>query len=208
MMRTEIPGYHPSIDQYLANGPMAPVIPPPLPSDQLPPGFVPMSVTPPLPANPLPDKPTMVPYDTPLPVPPSQTPVPVPPPGTPIPIPQRRTVPVAAPSNPRSIPSREAVPVPYDNPLPIPPCDPLPVLQRGSGSGSPRQARYAEAPIPVGLVYPEPPSRRQTPGPGSVGSPSSMRRGARLDVRSPGASLSPLPLHFFAPLRSDGTSES
>ncbi|RPD60636.1 hypothetical protein L227DRAFT_93482 [Lentinus tigrinus ALCF2SS1-6] len=203
VMRTEIPGYHPSIDQYLANGPLAPVIP--LQSGQLPPGFVPMTLSPSTPANSLPDKPTMVPYDTPIPVPPSQTPVPVPPPGTPIPIPQRKTVPIRAPSNPRSIPSREAVPVPYDNPLPIPPRDPLPVPQRGSPRS---QARYDEAPIPAGVVYPEPPSRRQTPGPGSIGSPSSMRRNNRLDVRSPGASLSPLSLRFFAPLRSDGTSES
>ncbi|KAI0704227.1 hypothetical protein C8T65DRAFT_654292 [Cerioporus squamosus] len=195
VMRTEIPGKR-------SYGPVIP-----LESDGLPPGFVPMSVTPPMPANPLPDKPTMVPYDTPLPVRPSQTPVPVPPPGTPIPIPQRTTVPIRAPSNPRSVPTREAVPVPYDNPLPIPPRDTLPVPQRG---GSPRQARYDEAPVPAGVVYPEPPSRRQTPAPGTIGSPSSMRRGRYgLDVRSPGASLSPLPLHFFAPLRSDaGTSES
>ncbi|RDX39954.1 hypothetical protein OH76DRAFT_489641 [Lentinus brumalis] len=209
VMRTEIPGYHPSIDQYLASGPTAPMFP--LQSNDLPPGFIPMSMTPPMSASPLPDKPTMVPYDMPLPVPHSQTPVPVPPPGTPIPIPQRTTVPIRAPSNPRSIPSREAVPVPYDNPLPIPQREALPVPQRGSGSSSPRPARYDEAPVPAGVVYPEPPSRRQTPGPDRIGSPSSsMRRSRhRLDVRSPGASLSPLPLRFFAPLRSDaGTSES
>ncbi|EJF59865.1 hypothetical protein DICSQDRAFT_181647 [Dichomitus squalens LYAD-421 SS1] len=197
VMRTEIPGYHPSIpidQQYVPPRPESvsqeAVIPPP--GDQFPPGFVPM--TPPMPTDPIPV--------------PSNTPVPVPPPTNPIPVPANTPVPIPPPSNPVLVPYREATPVrvAYDAPLPVPQNEALSVAQR-SRTESPRRARYDEAPIPAGVVYPEPPSRRSGT-PSSSLSPKSRR--GRPDVRSPGANLSPLPIHFqfFAPLKSDTTSES
>ncbi|PIL28904.1 hypothetical protein GSI_08950 [Ganoderma sinense ZZ0214-1] len=227
IMRTEIPGYYPtiSVDQ--------PFVPPrpesipadqeiPPPSGQFPRGFVPL--TPPqapstLVANPIPV--------------PSNTPVPVPPPSNPIPVPSNTPVPIPPPSNPLPVPMKEVVPIPtphvyHTTLLPIPENGPIPVpvpsSQRGArtSTGSPRAALYDEAPIPAGVVYPEPPSRRVgsasgsgsgsgTGTPASSLSPKSQRgRLRRLDMRSPGANLSPLPMQFqfFAPLKSDTTSES
>ena len=216
-MRTEIPGYHPMIpvDQ--------PFVPPrpetipvehgiPPPGDQFPQGFIPL--TPPRASS------TLV--ANPIPVP-SNTPVPVPPPSNPIPVPSNTPVPIPPPSNPLPVPMKEVVPIPTpharDGLLPIPEnaVSPVPIPQRGarSSTGSPRAARYDEAPIPAGVVYPEPPSRRVGSSSGSgTGTPASSlspksRRG-RVDMRSPGANLSPLPIQFqfFAPLKSDATSES
>lgn len=210
-MRTEIPGYNP---QHLSNysfdsGSGVPVAP--VPTDSLPPGFVP--VTPPMPSN----TPIPVPSNTPIPIPipsrgpiyvPSNTPVPVPPPSNPLPIPapSNTPVPVIPPRNPLPVPYKEALPIPHNNPLPIPPrTGSSPVPPR---SGSSSSMRYNEAPIPAGVVYPEPPSRRTyTPRHSTFGSPTSSRRGRRLDVRSPSERLSPLPINFqfFAPLRSETT---
>ncbi|KAI0752548.1 hypothetical protein C8Q80DRAFT_1267081 [Daedaleopsis nitida] len=190
VMRTEIPGYHPSStsssDQWI----------PPLASDsplQFPPGFVPL--TPPMPSGSLSGHPIPVPSNTPVPVP-SNTPVPIPPPRNPLPIPSRKTVRIPPPSNPE-----EALPIPHNSPLPIPYDDPLPIRSPS------RSGRYHEAPIPAGVVYPEPPSRRATPR--TLSPPGGVQR-SRLDVRSPGSRLSPLPLSFqiFAPLRSEGTANS
>ena len=218
-MRTEIPGYYPTItlDQ--------PFVPPrpdsipaeygiPPPGDQFPHGFIPL--TPPRASSSL--------VANPIPVP-SNTPVPVPPPSNPIPVPSNTPVPIPPPSNPLPVPMKEVVPIPTPHarrgllPIPENPSSPVPVPQRGvrSSTGSPRAARYDEAPIPAGVVYPEPPSRRVGSGSGSgsgTGTPASSlspksRRG-RVDMRSPGANLSPLPMQFqfFAPLKSDTTSES
>ncbi|KAI1792738.1 hypothetical protein LXA43DRAFT_1130431 [Ganoderma leucocontextum] len=208
VMRTEIPGYHPMIP---LDQPFIPPRPESIPAEhgvnQFPAGFVPtprraLST---LAANPIPV--------------PSNTPVPVPPPSNPIPVPSNTPVPIPPPSNPLPIPMKEAVPIPaphsHDAPLPIPEnpnaAVPVPVPQRGArtSTGSPRPARYDEAPIPTGVVYPEPPSRRSgTVTPASSLSPKSRR--GRLDMRSPAANLSPLPMQFqfFAPLKSDTTSES
>ena len=228
-MRTNIPGYYPTVpvDQ--------PFIPPrpesipaehgiPPPGDQFPPGFIPLT----------PHQPSSTLDAHPIPVP-SNTPVPVPPPSNPLPVPSNTPVPIPPPSPPLPVPMKEVLPIPtphayHTSLLPIPENGPIPVPEpvppRGSrtSTGSPRAARYDEAPIPVGVVYPEPPPRRAgsvasgsgsrsgTGTPASSLSPKSQRgrRGRLPDMRSPGANLSPLPMQFqfFAPLKSDTTSES
>ncbi|KAI0672122.1 hypothetical protein C8Q78DRAFT_1068743 [Trametes maxima] len=191
VMRMEIPGYRPTVPSGLYRPPQlsddeeSPVIPP-LPEGQFPPGFVPL--TPPIRPMSASDRPLPIPSDQPLPIPQR----------SPLPIPQSNPLPIPSPAN-------GPLPIPHHNPLPVPRKDPpLPVPHR-SASGTPGRQWYAEAPVPAGLVYPSPSSRRaRTPGPGpSVSSPpSSLRRGFR-DLRSPGERLSPLPLQFFAPLRSE-----
>ncbi|KAI0772987.1 hypothetical protein BD413DRAFT_543805, partial [Trametes elegans] len=229
VMRMEIPGYHPTIPSgpYVPPHPIEdddeyPVIPPP--PDMFPPGFVPQ--TPPMrpgssSRNPLPvpsNQPVPIPPNNPLPIPnnnplpipnrsplhiPQPNPLPVPQSQDPLPIRQRIPRP-SQPSNTNPIPvpvkdrRGTPVPIPHDDPLPIPQEEPLPVPHR---SGTP--SRYAEAAVPSGVVYPSPPSRRSRTPMSSVSSPpNSMRRGL-WDMRSPGERLSPLPLHFFAHLRSD-----
>ncbi|KAH9848096.1 hypothetical protein C2E23DRAFT_740120 [Lenzites betulinus] len=243
VMRMEIPGYHPTVPlykpPYIDDDDASPVIPP-LPEGQFPPGFVPLS--PPVAGSsdtPLPipsDDPLPIPSNNPLPVP-SRSPLPIPQRGplpipnrSPIPIPQNNPLPVPSPSNSGSlyVPQRNPLPVPHKDPVPIPhndyvpippPAEPLPVPHRsgsrahtyGMRSASPR---YDEAPVPTGMMYPSPPSRRSgsgsrtssvlsPPSRTSVLSPPGSRRGRR-DLRSPpGSRLSPLPLNIFAPLRSE-----
>ncbi|KAI0767623.1 hypothetical protein C8Q74DRAFT_1318193 [Fomes fomentarius] len=222
VMRTEIPGYPPTVpaDQWMPPFTDSPMVP--LSTGQFPPGFVPL--TPPIQSGPFSTaNPIPVPSNAPIPIPsnpiipvPSNTPVPIPPPSNPLPIPSKTTVPIVPPpSNPLYMPSQDSIPIPYDNPLPTRQEEVLPIPPRSSGSGSgsrsssPRSGRYTEAPVPAGVIYPEPLSRRGTPGLGRVGSPASWRRGARFDVRSPASqALSPLSLSFFAPLRSEGTAAS
>ncbi|KAI0634550.1 hypothetical protein C8Q77DRAFT_1056017 [Trametes polyzona] len=228
VMRMEIPGYHPTAPTgpplykppYIDDDDESPVIPP-LPEGQLPPGFVPL--TPPMrpsssEARPVPSEdPLPVPSSNPLPIP-SNSPLPIPqrnplpvPQRSPFPLPQNDPLPIRSPSrgpipvsqrNPLPVPEKDPVPIPHSDPIPIPPQqEPLPVPHRG---GTPRSGRYTEAPLPPGMTYPSPPSRRSlTPAGSSVRSPPGSRRGLLGDLRSPGERLSPLPLHFFAPLRSE-----
>ncbi|CDO77743.1 hypothetical protein BN946_scf184993.g6 [Trametes cinnabarina] len=235
VMRMEIPGYHPTVPSRPYAPPRPedddePPVVPPLPEEQFPPGFVPL--TPPIhpgspsgsplpipsnnplpvpPNNPLPirqNSPLPVRQSSPLPVPqssgralpiPSNNPLPIPP-SNPLPIPHHSPRPVPQSPVP-PVPTKDPLPIPQNNPLPIPHDDPLPVPHR---SGTPRSQRYAEAPLPSGVAYPSPPSRRsRTPG-SSRSSPPGARRGIR---SPPGERLSPLPLHFFAPLRSDTNTE-
>ncbi|KAL7284796.1 hypothetical protein ACG7TL_002105 [Trametes sanguinea] len=208
-----------------------PVVPPP-PDGQFPPGFVPLTPPmrpgspsgPPLPIpsnNPLPIPPNnplpvrqnnLMPMrqNSPLPIPqsnalpiPMSNPLPIPP-NDPLPIPHHSPrprshspAPPVPTKSPVPIPSNNPTPIPYNGPVPIPHSEPLPVPHR---SGTPRSQRYVEAHIPSGVAYPSPPSRRsRTPG-SVVSSPPGSRRGVR---SPPGERLSPLPLQFFAPLRSD-----
>ncbi|KAI8996676.1 hypothetical protein BD414DRAFT_534364 [Trametes punicea] len=225
VMRMEIPGYHPMV-------PSGPYIPPrvdehdeppvvpPSPEGQFPPGFVPL--TPPMPPGSPSGSPLPIPSHSPLPVP-ARSPLPIPPnnplpvpPNNPLPIPSRSPLPImsnsprpVAQNDPPPVPQKDPVPVPHNDPIPIPHEDPVPIphdepLPVPHRSGTPRSPRYAEAPIPSGVVYPSPPSRRsRTPG-----SLMSSPPGSRHAIRSPlGERLSPLPLQFFAPLRSDTNTE-
>ncbi|KAI0366560.1 hypothetical protein BV20DRAFT_951950 [Pilatotrama ljubarskyi] len=220
VMPVTIPNYYPTGPSvpgpykppYLDDDDESPVIPPP--PEGLPAGFVPL--TPPMRPGSASGNPIPIPSNSPLPVPPSNPlpipssdPLPVPhrgplpiPQNNPLPIPPRNPLPVPD-KGPVQIPHNDPVPIPHNHPIPIPHDEPLPVPHR---SGTPGRQRYAEASLPSGMVYPSPPSRRaRTLGP-SVSSPSGSRRGLR-DLRSPGERLSPLPLDFFAPLRSDTNTE-
>ncbi|KAI0649734.1 hypothetical protein C8Q79DRAFT_1006081 [Trametes meyenii] len=208
VMRMEIPGYHPTPSglyrpPHPSDDEESPVIPP-LPEGHFPPGFVPL--TPPRrPLSPS-SRPLPIPSDQPLPIPQrsplpilQDTPLPIPSPNGPLPIPHHNPLPVPR-KDPVQSRRNTPVPIPHSDPVPIPHDEPLPVPHR---SGTPGRQRYAEAPVPAGLVYPSPSSRRaRTPGPSVSSPPSSLRRGLR-DLRSPGERLSPLPLQFFAPLRSE-----
>ncbi|KAI0357756.1 hypothetical protein OH77DRAFT_1583336 [Trametes cingulata] len=220
VMPVNIPGYNPTGPSvpgpykppYMDDDDESPVIPPP--PDILPPGFVPL--TPPMRPGSTSDAAIPIPSNSPLPVPPSN-PLPIPS-NDPLPIPQRGPLPIpqsnshpVPPRNPLPVPDKDPVRIPHNDPVPVPHSDPIPIphnapLPVPHRSRTPGRQRYDEASLPAGMVYPSPPSRRaRTPGP-SVSSPTGSRRGLR-DLRSPGERLSPLPLDFFAPLRSDTNTE-
>ena len=219
----DIPGYHPRTPSRKPPPPEDPedFVPPPpgtfvdSTASQLPPGFIPLTI--PSQPNTRSNTPVRPPSNPPIFVPPPSNPVLIPPPGHPVPSRSTSNTPVPIPpppSNPLPVPPKESRSAPYSNPLPTLYEEVLPVPHRASG-GSPRPARYDEAPIPAGVVYPEPGSSRTRATLSPESSTSSLRqwakkskRSTRADVRSPASGrLSPLAfpaeLGFLTSVKSD-----
>ncbi|OCH84834.1 hypothetical protein OBBRIDRAFT_374312 [Obba rivulosa] len=89
--------------------------------------------------------------------------------------------------------------------LPIPPPNGTPRPHAHSAAGSPHAPRYAEAPVPPGVVYPEPPAKQspQIAMGALLSSPKSSSSSQRRRGSVANRTLSPLQLQLFSALRSN-----